>query len=733
MKQQPARIEIDHDEDAIVNPSANPHFGEVLNARLSRRGLLKGGVGGAALSMFGAFSLAACGSDDDNDNGGGNQVSALGFTAVAKSLADAVVVPAGYTATPILRLGDPMNAATAAYGNLGAETGDSFEHRLGDHHDGMFWFGVNAAGTAWDANASARGLLAMNHENITQLFLHANGPTTVEGVRTVADECIKEMNAHGVSINELVRSGGGYAHVPTSGFNRRVTSLTPVDLAGPVAQSALVVTKYSTTGAATRGTINNCANGNTPWGTYLTCEENWAGYFKRAATDDASRSAAEVTALKRVGINAGNSGNYRWTTVVTEDAADTRFARWNASVTGETAADDFRNAPNTFGWVVEIDPFAPAAAPRKRTALGRFGHEGAWLGPVTVGKPLVWYMGDDARNEYIYKFVSKANWDAADIGKGYAAGDKYMNDGTLYVAKFNADGSGQWIELSFGKNGITAAAANYPFASQADVLVNARLAADVVGATKMDRPEWTAVNPVNGEVYVTLTNSNAGNRTLASVDAANPRHYNDRKTTGGDQWGNPNGHILRWKEAGGDAAATTFTWDIYAFGARSTADAATINLSNLTADNDFSSPDGLWFSRANPGLLWIETDDGAYTDVTNCMLLAAVPGKVGDGASKSVTSTDSTGATKTVTTYVGKAPGTLLRRFLVGPKQCEITGLAETPDGETLFVNIQHPGEDTASVADPAAFGSHWPEGGTARPRSATLVIRKTGGGKVGV
>ncbi|WP_085314818.1 PhoX family protein [Derxia lacustris] len=733
MKHLPEHNGADHDEDAVVNPSANPHFNDVLGARLSRRGLLKGGAGAAAMSMLGAFTLAGCNSDDDDDKGTSQPVSALGFTAVAKSQADSVSIASGYTATPVLKLGDPMNAATAAYSNAGTDSGDSFANRVGDHHDGMFWFGVNAAGTGWDASVSSRGLLAMNHENITQLFLHANGPTTVSNVRTVADECIKEMNAHGVSINELVKSGDSYAHVATSSFNRRITALTPIDLSGPVAQSALVVTRYSTSGAATRGTINNCANGNTPWGTYLTCEENWAGYFKRASGDDALRSAAEVTALKRVGIAAGANGSYRWTTATPADASDTRFARWDASVTGASASADFRNAPNTFGWVVEIDPFAPSAAPRKRTALGRFAHEGAWLGPVTAGKPLVWYMGDDSRNEYVYKFVSSANWDAADIGKGYAAGDKYLNSGKLYVARFNADGSGQWIELAFGSNGIGATSANYPFASQADVLVNARLAADVAGATKMDRPEWTAVNPVNGEVYVTLTNNNAANRPVSAVDAANPRHYNDKKTTGADQWGNPNGHILRWREAGSDPAATSFAWDIFVFGARSTADATNVNISALTADNDFSSPDGLFFSRANPGLLWIETDDGAYTDVTNCMLLAAVPGKVGDGGARTVANTGSDGSSKSVATLVGKAPGTLLRRFLVGPKQCELTGLAETPDGETLFANIQHPGEDSASATDSASYGSHWPDGGTARPRSATLVIRKTGGGKIGV
>ncbi len=307
------------------------------------------------------------------------------------------------------------------------------------------------------------------------------------------------------------------------------------------------------------------------------------------------------------------------------------------------AAKDYRNGPNTYGWNVEIDPFAPRSTPKKRTAMGRFAHEGAWLARVEAGKPLVWYMGCDSRNEYIYKYVSNASWDPVDASRGLAAGDKYLDDGKLYVAKFNADGTGNWVELSFGANGITAASTAYPFADQADVLINTRLAADVVGATKMDRPEWGAVDPVTGAVYMTLTNNNATLRTLAATDAANPRHYNDPRTNGTAQRGNPNGHIIRWLEDAGDPAATKFNWDIFLFGARATADAANVNVSGLTADNDFSSPDGLWFSKAT-NVCWIQTDDGAYTDVTNCMLLAALPGAVGDGGVKTITNTDANGS-----------------------------------------------------------------------------------------
>ena len=351
---------------------------------------------------------------------------------------------------------------------------------------------------------------------------------------------------------------------------------------------------------------------------------------------------------------------------------------------------------------------------------------------MTAGRPLVWYSGDDSRGEYCYKYVSDAPWDPADAARGLAAGDKYLDAGKLYVAKFNADGTGTWVELRFGANGITGGNAAYAFESQADVLVNTRLAADAAGATKMDRPEWAAVNPANGEVYFTLTNNAASQRPIAATDAANPRFYNDARTDGTAQRGNPNGHIIRFAEGNNDAAATTFRWDVFLFGARSTADAANINVSGLTAANDFSSPDGLWFDRN--GLLWIQTDDGAYTDVTNCMLLAAVPGKVGDGGPKTINNTDGA-ATKAVPTFVGAPLGDeKLRRFLVGPVDCEITGLAQTPDRKALFVNIQHPGEGTpvGNIGNPSAWLSHWPEGGSARPRSATIVITKTDGGTVG-
>jgi uncharacterized protein len=740
------------DEAEETNTSSNPSLEDLIQAGLSRRQVLSGTAGAAALTMLGGLKAGPAEASDSRANPFfRNRRPRLGFTPVAKSLEDAVVLAGQHSHDVLYALGDPISRAVSDYSNDGTDDPASFALRAGDHHDGIEYFGLGANGRR-DPYSCDRGILCMNHEAITPAFLHPLGQTIVSGVRTVADEVVREFYVHGVSVIEVVkekqrrrnswsaaynlfhrRRPTSWDYEQGSRFNRRIHTLTEFQLSGPAARTAHMVTKFSPDGAKTRGTVNNCAAGATPWGTYLTCEENWAGYFRRiAATDNPNRTAKELTSLARYGVT-GN-GRELWATV-TPDTADNLFGRWNAMKLGASTdgSDDYRNAPNTYGWVSEIDPYRPHAAPKKRTALGRFAHEGAVFGAVVPGQPLVWYMGDDGRNEYIYKYVSNKPWDPRDAGRGLAAGDKYLDDGKLYVAQFLPDGGGQWLELKFGINNITADNSVYPFADDADVLVHARLAADAAGATRMDRPEWGAVHPKSYEVYFTLTNTNAASRPINRVDGPNPRFYNDRTTTGTDQKGNPNGHIIRFAEDGGYNDALSFTWDIYLFGARATADTSNVNLSGLTDGNDFSSPDGLWFSYANPGLLWIETDDGAYTDVTNCMLLAAVPGSVGDGAATTFTNVDGA-ASQQVSTFVGAQPGEAkLRRFLVGPKECEITGITETPDGKTLFINIQHPGEETAPNFATGAFGSHWPGGGLTRPRSATIVITRDDGGDVGI
>ncbi len=675
--------------------------------------------------------------------------TAIGFTSIAKNRNDVVTVPDGYKVTVVTRLGDPLTASTPAYKNDGTDT--DFANRIGDHGDALYWYGLSAAGVR-DDSSSTRGLITQNHENLNIQYLHANGPTNLAAGPRPEAEVIKEIEAHGVSVTEYLDSGNRtWGYVQNSTFNRRITPNTPVVFNGPVRGNDFLKTPFSTDGTAGRGTINNCANGFTRWGTNLTCEENWAGYFRRdnsgTGTDNALRSARELVSLRRYGVTS-NVGNFAWSSAATTNTA---ILRWDARATASgSATTDYRNEPNQFGWVTEFDPYDKTLAPRKRTALGRFAHEGAWLGKLTQGKKVSVYLGDDSRREYLYKFVSTAAWDPADAtaANRLAIGDKYLDAGTLYVSRFNVDGTGTWLPLTFGQ--VPNRPANttdpeYVFANQADILLNARLASDALGATPMDRPEWTATNEVTGEIYVTLTNNNATLRPLNDTNPANPRHYNDPTGAANTaQFGNPNGHILRLRETGDDPAATSFAWDIYLFGADSaTADAANVNLSGLTANNDFSSPDGLWFSRPqNAGglvkpILWIQTDDNALRDRTNNQMLVALPGNVGDGSAKTITNTGSTGATATQATRVGAAAtDATLKRFLVGPIGCEITGVDTTPDGRTLFVGIQHPGEDGSL----AALDSHWPDsqatgsaGATVRPRSAIVVITKNDGGLVGL
>lgn len=387
-----------HEEDDC-NTSSNPTFESVLQARLGRRSMLRGAIGTATSAMFGSLSVAACGGGDDpvttptTTPSGATTVTSLAFAAVAKGLADTVTVPAGYTATVLYRCGDPLTSLVPAFVNDGSD--GSFDLRAGDCHDGIEYFGLKADGSGPDASNSERGLLGMNHEYQNNLFLFPNGPSA--NPRPAA-EVDKEVAVHGLSIVEVRKSGTTVSYVKDSAYNRRITAATAMVLSGPAAGNAQMVTKYSSAGTATRGTQNNCGTGTTPWGTLLTCEENWIGYFTRASTDDTARggaTAASVVSLKRYGLNAGAASRYGWET----GGSDDLYARWNASLLGATAADDYRNITNTFGWVVEIDPYDRNVAIKKRTAMGRFAHEAAAYLTPQEGKPLAFYMGDDSRGE----------------------------------------------------------------------------------------------------------------------------------------------------------------------------------------------------------------------------------------------------------------------------------------------------------------------------------------------
>ncbi|WP_289116345.1 PhoX family phosphatase [uncultured Psychrobacter sp.] len=719
-------LELAHEIVEDSNPTNNTDFQTVINRRLNRRSILKGGTGLTAAAFFGALPLVGCSDDDDNisspiiEDGNDAAIPAQGdlkrpetlkFKAVAHSTAETMTVAEGYKAEMILPLGTPLMPGLDDWKDNREQSAESFEWRMGDNHDGMWFFGKN--GNAYDAKASENGLLVMNHEYVNSEELSPFGYYVIEDKdaaplfqrRRLASDVRREVNCHGVAVVEMKRraNGMGYEMVPNSKYNRRITSSTTAQLAGPVAGSDLVKTKFDPTGFQTRGINNNCGAGLSPWGTYLTTEENFLGVFARG--QDASQlSAAQNYGRERYGAKQDFPGwEYLWHTPDAKDATIMdEFSRWDMTAVGANATEDYRNGFNTFGYITEIDPFDQNSTPQKRTAMGRFAHENCAYAPVKQGKPVVFYMGDDARGEYIYKFVSKATWSNSDIGGGLKAGDKYLNDGTLYVAIFNEDGSGEWKALVQGQNGLDAFNSTLPFNSQDEVLVYARAAGDAAGATKMDRPEWVSVSPITGDVYVTLTNNKyRGVRDDQPLSASNPRSYQED----GKLKGNKNGHIIRWAEAGGDHAALSFEWDIYLFGAPSNLSAE--NLSQLSASNDLSSPDGLYFDPR--GVLWIQTDDGAYTDTTSCMLLAALPGKVSDGT--------------TITTSAGQqtrigmpASNDNIKRFFVGPEGCEVTGITMAPDFKTLFINIQHPGNTWGAVA------------GGSTPRSATVMITKEDG-----
>lgn len=675
------------------NASDNEPMSSVLDTFLSRRTVVRGGLG-AAIAMIAGTGLTGC-----FDSGGGSSGDdtpaptptptpeptpdpvkklALGFTSIPGSRTDAVTVAAGYTAYVLAPWGTPLNSTAKAWKNDGTNTSVDQANSMGMHHDGMHFFPINGS--------SNDGLIAINFEYIDEVALHPAGPTKVNGVRP-AEEVRKEINAHGAGVVRVRKTGDRWQVVDNDPLNRRFTTASVMNLSGPLKGTDHVKTKFSTDGSRTRGTNNNCGNGYTPWGTYLTCEENWPGIFVNKGT----RPADQV----RIGV-ATTAGNYEWETAA-GDATEVNdeFGRFNITPRGAAATDDYRNEASTYGYIVEIDPYDSSTLPVKRTALGRFRHEGCWPGLTTVGKPVVFYMGDDSQNEYLYKFVSTALWEAADAtpSNRLATGAKYMDSGKLYVSRFNADGSGNWLLLDVITPTTDGSTLGTKFKDLPGIILNTRGAADAVGATPMDRPEWTAVNPLNGEVYLTLTNNTS--RTVPN--AANPRINNKH------------GHIIRWKDADNQVS---FTWDIFVFGANA-AGTADLNRSGLTELNQFASPDGMSFDSR--GVLWIQTDNGesTLTSYTNDQMLAVIPTNLVDAAGKEVP--------------VNAQNQVDLRRFFVGPNGSEVTGIAFTPDNKTMFINIQHPGNwPSTDVATTVTVGK-------VRPRASTVVIQRADGGELAV
>ncbi|GLZ88912.1 hypothetical protein Pres01_49630 [Metapseudomonas resinovorans] len=658
----------EHNDNAVLfgsgdelpsNTSNNPHINDLISG-LNRRQVLIGGAAASALAFLGAALPGDAMAADSQAKGFPFKPrSRLPFDAIPTGRADTITVPPDYKATPFIPWGTPITGRYPAFAEDASNSALDQAEQIGMHHDGMHFFPIDAR--RGPGKRSDHGLLVLNHEYIDAPLLHPNGPTVVSGKRTIAEEVRKEINAHGVSVVEIRRNVNGEWEVVPSRRNRRITAATPMQITGPARGHKLLQTRYSPQGTATRGTQNNCSNGFTPWGTYLTCEENWAGYF-------ATRDTGLPRELQRYGLRS--SSRFGWETLPGDE-----FERFDATRKTADATGDYRNEPNHFGWIVEIDPFDPESTPVKHTALGRFAHEGLIFAPVKPGRPVVCYSGDDSQNEYIYKYVSRDKY-----RPGQANG-RLLDEGTLYVGRFNADGSGDWLPLDINDRNFLKAclAAGVTFADQGEVLINTRLAADVVGATRMDRPEWGAVNPDNGEVYFTLTNNTA--RTTA--DAANPRPANAY------------GHIIRWRENSRDHAGRRFDWNIFLL-AGPEADSRGPDGKPLGAQNILASPDGLWFD--DEGRLWIQTDMSGSQLSTgpfgNNQMLVADP-RSGE-----------------------------FKRFLVGPLGAEVTGISATPDFRTLFINIQHPGEGSTATN----LLSTWPDGPGKRPRSSTVIITREDG-----
>jgi secreted PhoX family phosphatase len=659
------------DDDCVSNFSNNPTMEQILEARLSRRRLLAGGATATAVaaSLGGVGTLLTAVPAEATAAGYGGvrkHRPELGFKGISPAASsagifgtpgdefDTIRVPEGYTARVLIAWGDPVSDGPA-FKQDGSNTWQDQERQWGMHNDGLVYFPLLG---------SSHGLLVQNHEYTDDVLLFPDGTANWN-----VDKTKKSQAAHGVGIIEVRRRDDGvWEVVRPSYFARRITAYTRIRIAGPAARDPRLMTSADPTGEWVLGTINNCAMGYTPWGTYLACEENFNGYFRK----DGARTAEE----QRYGI--GSSPSYRW------HETDTRF---NANVEP--------NEPNRFGYVTEIYPYLPTSTPVKRTALGRLKHEGAWVQEARDGRVVV-YTGDDEINEYIYRYISRLPWRAS-----FARGIHPLDDGTLYVARFDEDGTGRWIPL-------TPHTPELGGWTIADILINTRGAADLVGATKMDRPEWIDTFPAQLTAIATLTNNS--NRAAAAtatapagppVDAANPRAANRY------------GQIIQWSYKR-DWTEPTFKWELFALCGDPVATATstptqTSPASNIVGDK-YGSPDGIYVDPA--GLLWIQTDvsgntinTGPYAGFGNNQMLAADP----------------------VTRET--------RRFLTGPYVCEITGVFMTPDRTTMFVGVQHPGEAPSGSNDPAnpKRYSNWPDGAAgSRPRSALLVITKDDGGPIG-
>jgi uncharacterized protein len=647
-------------ENQAPNASANPTMGEIIAARYSRRDLLRGGLAVTAISATVApLALAVADKARADTN-----TPTFTFKEVAAGSDDRMHVAEGYDADVLIRWGDPVLPGAPPF-DPEKQTAAAQARQFGYNNDYLGYIPLDG---------SRRGLLVVNHEYTNEELMFPDlGRQDLRDPKKQAVPFPKmtreiaevEMMAHGGSVLEVVRGANGrWSVVANSRFARRITAETEMEITGPAAGVERMRTSYDPSGRRVRGMFNNCAGGTTPWGTWLTCEENVNGYFFGKLEDH----HPEARNYKRMGI----PGNwYNW------GAYHDRFDVWKEP-----------NEANRFGWVVEIDPFDPNSVPKKRTALGRFKHEGA-AGIVNKDGRYVVYSGDDERFDYVYKFVTEARVDR----QNRDANRDILDRGTLYVARYDADGTGRWLALVHGQGPLTAANG---FGSQADVVIEARRAADLLGATKMDRPEDVEANPKTDKVYVMLTNN--ARRTPEQVSAANPRSNNRF------------GHIVEMIPNDRDHATETFAWEILVrCGDPAIAEVGATFSPATTKDGWFGMPDNC--AVDNQGRLWIATDGNQ-------------PSRTGRS--------DGLWAMETE----GEARATS-KHFFRCPSGAEMCGPYFTPDDETLFLAIQHPGEadDDDPNAAPASYenpSTRWPDfRPDMPPRPAIVAVTKRGGGKI--
>ncbi len=635
-------------EDAGSNPSRADTIGDVIATRLSRRDLVGGILAVSAISSI--MPLAA---EAQPLAKTANTTPNFNFKEIAAGSDQAMHVAEGHDADVLIRWGDKVFADAPAF-DPRRQTPAAQARQFGYNNDFLGYVPLQGS--------SSRGLLVVNHEytNEELMFPGVGRQDTTKFAKMTKELADIEMMAHGGSVIEVRKRGGKWSIVEGSPYNRRITATTEMRISGPAAGHPLMRTKADPTGTRVLGMLNNCAGGMTPWGTWLTCEENFNGYFWGSVVGHPDEQA-----LKRYGVP---SNWYNW------GAYYDRF---------DIAKEP--NEANRFGWMVEIDPMDPKSVPVKRTAMGRFKHEGAG-GVVNKDGRYVVYSGDDERFDYVYKFVTEGRVNA----RSRAVNRNLLDKGTLYVAKYNADGTGEWLPLVHGQGKLTA---QNGFRDQGEVLINVRAASDALGATRMDRPEDIDVNPRNDKVYLILTNN--GNRTPNQIDAANPRASNRF------------GHIIEMMPDGRDHASTKFRWEILVKCGDHTIAAVGASFNPATTkDGWFGMPDNSMIDGR--GRLWIATDGNS-------------PQATGRA--------DGVWAMETEEPARGTA-----KHFFRCPNGAELCGPCMTPDMTTFFVAIQHPGEseDPKVLATFESPSTRWPDfKPDMPPRPAIVAITRRGGGRI--